>query len=285
MQVEFINADLQKKISGHLFRKNINDLEVIAFSEINSTNTFAKKIIEERHVKKAVIVSEKQTEGRGRLGRKFFSPEKTGLYLSIIYTMQNGITNPAMITVSAAVSVSRAIKKLFNIEVKVKWINDIFLNGKKIAGILTEGAVNPQSQKIESCVIGIGINLSDGENGKNKFPDELKKTAGSLFGTEKINSENIIAELSAEIFVELENIFSEPQEKIVSEYKSLLFMLGKKIKVFPVAGDGLCGSGDFYFATVTDLSREAGLVVLLDDGSKKILTSGEVSLRSENLVE
>ena len=138
---------------------------VECFKETDSTNTYAKKLLSEngnlrdehgslteagKKLNKALFAAESQNAGKGRLGRSFCSPAKTGLYFSLIYAPEKGITNPAKLTAYAAVAVCRVLKKLFDITPGIKWINDIFAGGKKICGILAEGFTNFETGSIEA---------------------------------------------------------------------------------------------------------------------------------------
>jgi len=285
------------------FEKSFPPSHIECFKEIDSTNTYAKKVLSEagnlrnfdgslteagKKYHRAVIVAECQTAGRGRLGRTFYSPSKTGIYLSVIYAPEGGITNPAKMTAFSAVAVCRAIKKLYGIEPKIKWINDIFINGKKVSGILTEGFTNFETGQIESAIIGIGINIADNPE---VFPDEVKKVAGSITGSGKMMKEGTDpnaaddsveavtvsrCELAASVAGEVLNILEEDSESALNEYKQLSFIIGQTVEVHPVIGDDKAN----YMAKAVDIADDAGLVVELEDGSRKVLSSGEVSLRS-----
>lgn len=258
--------------------KDLHKIQVECFKEIDSTNLYAKKLLAASpRLNKKVIIAEHQTAGRGRMGRTFYSPAKTGIYLSAIYSPASPITNPAKITAFSAVAVCRAIKKLYGIETKIKWINDIFYNDKKICGILTEGFTNFETSLIESAIIGIGINI---EENKEAFPKEVQKIAGSIFSnnTDTLNTHVTRCELAAEVSVQLFKILEEAPEAVFKEYKELSFLLGKTLTVYPVIGD----EKSSYKAKAVDIDENASLIVELSDGSKKSLFSGEVSLKSAN---
>ena len=256
------------------------------FKNIDSTNTYAKKILSEcgalrlangglspagKKYNNSIIVAESQTAGRGRLGRTFVSPSKTGIYLSVIYAPEGGITEPAKLTAFSAVAVKRVIKKLYKIDAKIKWINDIYINGKKVCGILTEGFTNFETGSIESAVIGIGINISDNQDIFN-----ANKSAGSITG--KKPDENITrCQLAALVAGETLKIFDEDTASVMMEYRNSSFLIGDKVQVHPIIGDDKAA----YFAQVIDIDDKAGLVVQLEDGSRKTLNSGEVSLHSD----
>lgn len=295
------NSDvLSKEIFQKEFSSNFpqfKDSYIECHKEIDSTNTHAKRLLTEaenlrdangtlteagKKFHRAVIVAESQSAGRGRLGRTFYSPAKTGIYITLIYAPENGITEPAKITAFSAVAVCRAIKNLYGIQPSIKWINDIFINQKKVSGILTEGFMNFETARIESAIIGIGINIQDNPD---SLPDEVKKIAGSITGISTGSSNNkesdssttvTRATLASHVAGEVLKILSENPESVIEEYKSLSFLLGKTIKVHPVIDN----PNGVYEAKAVDIDQSAALVVELSDGSKKTLSSGEVSIHS-----
>lgn len=277
-EADIFSQENFEKYFGEAFpelRGGDENLYIECFKEIDSTNTYAKRLLTEKNtIKNGVIVSESQTAGRGRLGRTFYSPSNSGIYLSVIYSPKEVITQPATITAFSAVAVCRAIRKLYGIEPSIKWINDIFINGKKISGILTEGFTNFESGQIETAIIGIGINIRDNEE---FFPDDVKKIAGSIEGS---GSEKNVGrcQLAAEVAGQVLKILKEDPEKIIVEYKESSFLIGTEITVYPVAGT----ETNSYKARAVDIDSSAGLVVELEDGSRRTLTSGEVTLKSVN---
>ncbi len=299
--------------SDELFRQTFasnypefSESHIECFKEIDSTNTYAKRILAEcgnlrdssgalteagKKYHKAIFIAEKQTAGRGRLGRTFVSPEKCGIYFSVIYAPRGGITDPAKLTACSAVAVCRALNKIFgkyDFKPEIKWINDIFAGGKKICGIGTEGIANFETGLIESAIIGIGVNVK--KNPEIEGTD-LGKIAGSieetLWETNKeslpqLNRSQIVAEIIGQVFT----IFEEDSKstashaKIIKEYKEASFLIGKQLTVFPLIGD----QESSYKATATDIDENAGLIVTLKDGTTRILHSGEVSLKSGEFV-
>lgn len=232
-----------------------------------------------------VVVADSQTAGRGRLGRNFYSPAKSGLYLSMIYIPKTSIVQPAKMTATAAVAVCRSIKKIFNLETKIKWVNDIFLNGKKICGILTEGIANFETGGIEAAIVGIGINLCQSETG---FPKEIENVAGSLLGNIDNPAESTKRnKLAAQIAIELVEMYSlqeksqtnsefkKSAELIMREYRERNFLIGETVEISPVI-EGT----EKYKAKVLDITDEAALVVQKADGTTLTLQSGEITLHS-----
>lgn len=262
------------------------------FSEIDSTNNYAKRLLSESQnlfdtqenftqtgykLNNSVIIAETQTSGRGRLGRTFISPKRTGIYLSIIHIPKGGIKDPSQITAISAVAVCRAIKKLFKFSPQIKWVNDIFYKNKKIAGILTEGIYNFETKQIESAVIGIGINIFDNPI----FVKDNIKIAGSICGDMKTSQSIPRMKLAAQITGEVLSILNEDKQKVICEYKENSLLIGKQITVFPVIGD----ISKSFTAKAIDINQNAELVVELSDGTQKNLNSGEVTIKSESLCE
>lgn len=229
-----------------------------------------------------VVVADSQTAGRGRLGRSFYSPSQSGVYMSMIYIPRNNIVHPARMTATAAVAVCHAIQKIFHIKAKIKWVNDIFINGRKICGILTEGIANFETGGIEAAIVGIGINLCESESG---FPEEIANSAGSLLG--KKNASMQRSELAAQVALELAEMYeiqeqdlNSPEAKqIMQEYKERTFLIGQTLEISPVIN-----GNEKYFAKAVDVTEEAALVVQKEDGSLVTLQSGEVSLSSKNFI-
>lgn len=258
------------------------------FKEIDSTNTYAKKVLSEcgnlrnfegqltdagKTFHNSIYVAESQTAGRGRLGRTFVSPAKTGIYLTVIYAPKGGITNPAKLTAFSAVAVCNVINRLYKVEPKIKWINDIYINDKKTAGILTEGSTNFETGVIESAVIGIGINIQDNPE---IFGEKGSKLAGSILGNSSVGGGEQISrcKLAAQVAGETLSIFNQNPDDLIKQYKSLSCTIGKKLTVHPVIGE----SKNDFTATAIDIDDNAALVVEVADGSRRVLSSGEVSL-------
>lgn len=275
------------------FSQDFSSLHVETFSVIDSTNTHAKRILSEcgnlrlpdgklteagQKYHKSVYIAESQTAGRGRLGRTFISPSKTGIYLTLIYAPEGGITNPARLTALTGVAICRVIKRLYDVEPSIKWINDIFVNHKKICGILTEGSTNFETGTIESAIIGIGINISDNPE---VFPPDVATIAGSIKGADNSAKTVTRSKLAAQVAGEVLKILEEDTASVMKEYKALSFMIGQKVEVHPIIGD----ETSVYSATAIDIDDNAGLIVQVEDGSTKTLSSGEVSLHSANYGE
>ena len=166
------------------------------YDEIDSTNLEAKRYAasnSEPLQEIPVFIAKSQTGGRGRLGRSFFSPEETGLYMSILLPINENLIETDLITPACGVAVCRTIEELSKQEPKIKWVNDIYCRGRKVVGILTEGGLKAGTDQLSYAVLGIGINLWEPTGG---FPEEIKKIAGSVltesFQPDKMEKEQLI---------------------------------------------------------------------------------------------
>jgi len=226
-------------------------INIIKFDSITSTNDWAKENAADLPLP-SLITADEQTAGRGRQGKKFYSPGSTGLYFSLIFEAESGFD---LITPASAVCVCDAIKKFSGKETGIKWVNDIFLNGKKVAGILTERF---SSNGRMMTVVGIGVNFTTGD-----FPEDLPE-AGSLgFMPDK----TAFAVNVAESLLTINGNFS--RDDILSAYKSRLFIVGKKIE-FEI-------NGRRYSGTAEGINSDCNLIVNTKEG-KMILSSGEISI-------
>ncbi len=275
MNEESLSSSVIQNLLLPSFSNIIQD-KIHVFAEIDSTNTEAKKYAQNTTADPhgTVILAEKQTAGRGRLGRSFFSPSQSGLYMSVIYRVT--ALDPMLVTALTSVAVTNAIQEVYGISSSIKWVNDIYVDNKKVCGILTEGIISQKEKKIEFVVIGIGVNVFLNTEG---FPDTLVSIAGAL-------SQNISVIHSKEFYITSRNklcaqilnnlfiILSKDEEGIntcISEYKNRSFLLGKEVSVVK--------PNETYKALVLDITQKAHLVVEKEDGSKEDLFSGEVSIR------
>ena len=246
--------------------------KVHVFDSIDSTNSELLRRLENARdvndLSKTLVSASSQSAGRGRVGRKFYSPDKTGIYFSFVHIPGTKDFNPAAITASASVAVSRAIEKVFGVETKIKWVNDVYVGEKKVSGILAEG-FSGQSGFVQAVVIGIGINIvmesCDADIGK----------AGGIISADALeySPSTYRSKLLAACMKELFFILDTNQD-FIDEYREKSFLKNKIVKVSPLAGNE---SGS-YEAKVLDITDSACLLVQMADGTKKELSSGEVTL-------
>ena len=237
---------------------------IIILEETDSTNTYASSLALKGVRENTVVIAESQSGGRGRFNRRFHSPKGNGLYMSILFNPRIEMANAPLITSFTAVAVSKAIEKLCGKEVNIKWVNDIYMNGKKICGILTEAGFNFEYGTLDYAVVGIGINV----NGDD-FPDDIKLIASSV---EKECGVSISRnELCAEILnniIEIEDALKT--KKYLDIYRKKSNVIGKKVKV-SIGNERF----DAYAESIDD---NAALVVRTEDGART-LNSGEVSIK------
>lgn len=255
------NSDVLSKqgISYYL----TEEIDIFSYKTIDSTNTQMKKLAINGGKNHSVIVSEEQSAGRGRFGRSFYSPAQKGVYMSVLLKTGDSLQNATMITIKTAVAVRRAIAKLYDIEVAIKWVNDLYYRGKKVCGILSEAISDFESGMIEAIIIGIGINVST-----DNFPLEIASIATSL-GLQEANRNQFIAEILNQLFA----IIDEDFKLVLNEYRMASCVLHKQI-TFNQKGEQFTG----LVREINDL----GNLVVSSNGAEMVLTAGEVSIIGGN---
>ena len=245
---------------------------IIILDTVDSTNNEAKRLVASAASLEdipfgTVIIAENQSAGKGRRGRSFYSPVANSVYMSFILKPTATIENSLLITIAAGVAVCRAIEATCDDTQRpeIKWVNDIFVNKKKICGILTEAISDIESGEIESLVLGIGVNINIPEE---DFPKELRDIAGSVkIAPGKRNQ--FAATLSSEVF-SIYYAMAEGKE-IIPEYRARSMMEGREIIVVKGKNEEK--------ATALSVSDNGGLSVEYPDGRREILRSGEVSIK------
>ncbi len=253
-------------LNENLLKNFLNEkLNITIFQELDSTNNYAKQLGSKGEKENTLIIAESQTDGRGRMGRSFYSPNGTGIYFSLLLHPEFSAEKSLFLTVMAAVSVAETVMKYNSNDVKIKWVNDIYIDGKKVCGILTEGSINAQ-RMLDYAVVGIGINVIAPEN---SFPDDIKDIATAIFPG---NTENNIKE---KIVADVVNIFFDMYNGIDSDYikryKEYSYLTGKEINI--VSGDTVRP------AKVLGINDECHLIVENENGEIEEISSGDVSVR------
>jgi len=236
-----------------------NQLGTVSIHEvIDSTSTQLRKLLEQGAGHGTLVVANSQTNGRGRYGRYFHSPQGTGIYMSLLLSKPDlGLEDTSLITILAGTATCRALRQLSNKPVEIKWINDLFLDGKKIGGILTE-AVG------EHFIIGIGLNI---QPPVEAFPEEIGEIVEFLYeaSEESVSRNEIIATIVSEL------LEGGCQSGLISEYKSYSAVLGKRVSVS-------MGKSS-YVAKALDIDEQGRLVVEKADLTIEKLCSGEVRIK------
>lgn len=239
---------------------------IVVEPELDSTNTCAKKLLLTGTCDTAAIFALHQTGGHGRKGRAFFSPPG-GIYMSAILHPRLEPEQVVLITTAACVCICRAIARVTGYEPQIKWVNDLFLRGKKICGILTEAVTDVESGTIGSIVIGIGINYCLAQD---EIPEELREIIGSVIPEGEAHPPR--ARLAAEILNQLAHLEEMVRSRsFIEEYRSRSLIIGQEIRVFSALEE--------YDATAIDIDCDGGLVIRTPDGKVSTLRSGEVTIR------
>ena len=238
------------------------------FQVLTSTNTVLKSLAAEDAPAGIAVLAVEQTAGRGRLGRSFWSPYASGLYLSLLLRPDLGPADAPRLTSCAAVAVAEAVGELSGRDTGIKWVNDVYMNGKKICGILTEAGLDLESSRVNYVIVGIGINLRSPEGG---FPEEIRQVAGAAF--DGLSVPDLRSRLAALVLDRLTDYAADPfSDTLFDAYAKRSFIPGRKITILapgkePVPAEAL------------RLNRDYSLQVRLEDSSEQKLASGEVSIR------
>ncbi len=241
-------------------------MDISVHPTVKSTNTYVYEKAVSGLPEGFVVVSNEQTEGRGRYGRSFYSPGKSGIYMSLLLRPDKYTAKQAVrITTMAAVAMCEAIEAVSERKAQIKWVNDIYVDGKKVCGILTDASFSLENGLLEYAVLGAGLNVYYPEGG---FPEDISHVAGAVF--EKAGSD-VKNRLAAEFLNHfMEYYKAENQCDYIEKYRTRCFVIGRRITV----NDGE-KSRDALVLGIDDACR---LLVRYDDGTEEYLLSGDISI-------
>lgn len=256
--------EIEKFLSTSFIGRNY-----IHYDSINSTNTKAKDLAKKGSPNGTVVICEKQSNGRGRLGRSWFSQNGKGLYFSIILRPNLSPLDISKLTLVGGAAVWKALSSL-NIDSAIKWPNDIFINDKKVSGILTE--ISGELNQINYAVMGIGINVN---TLKSEIPEDLREIATSLLieTNEIIDRKVLLSEILnmfERLYVDFVNSGSLKESLQICRKNSLV--LNKTVNCI--------GPRECFTAKAKDINDDGELIVELPDGSTKNILCGEISIRN-----
>jgi BirA family biotin operon repressor/biotin-[acetyl-CoA-carboxylase] ligase len=239
------------------------------FDTVGSTNTEAKNLARAGAPEGTVLIAGHQSAGRGRLGRSFQSPEGKGVYLSLILRPGCSPEQLMHLTCAAAVAMCDAVSDAAGFRPGIKWTNDLVQNRKKLGGILTEMALEPQTGLVQYAIVGIGINCSQTPG---DFPPEIAKIATSLkqITGKSIDRSRLAAAMVEELHAMSESLVSE-KGSIMDFYRDRCVTLGKDVSVHRF--------DEVRHGTAMDIDADGGLIVKFSDGSIQTVSAGEVSVR------
>ena len=231
--VDFSKLPLPWEIKEDLNTEFLGE-RIYYFNTIDTTQNFAMKIASKKNENGSIVISKKQTGGRGRMKRKWKSPVG-GIWMSIIVHPKFDVTYTTLIPIAASLALCIAIEKTLKINTKLKWPNDITLKGKKVAGVLTDASIT--SNHIESVVLGIGINF---KINPNELESSIKKTPNFYGVTTLVKKNESMVPLIKQFLYELENVLklinSAQIKKIRNEWTKRSSTIGKNISI--VTNDG-----------------------------------------------
>ncbi len=242
-------------------RTKVLGQEVISYAKLDSTNDLAYELAAKGAREGTLILAEEQMKGKGRLGRNWVSPPKSGIYMSVVLRPKMPPNEISRITLLAAVSVAKAIRRLSGLEAMITWPNDILINRKKVCGILTE--MRAEQDTIDFIVVGIGINVNTPVKGLPKGATSIKEETHDAVS--RVELTRAVLEALEENYARLKKEGFDP---IMEEWKALSEMLGSRIKVTLPNRTFECQA--------RDIDRDGALIVRLDSGVLERVSSGDV---------
>ncbi len=244
--------------------RNVN---IIVVPTVDSTNALIREMAGRGEPEGCVVVAGEQTAGRGRRGRQFYSPKDTGIYISLLLRPKHcAIERATGFTSMAAVAMCEAIESVSGEAAQIKWVNDVFVRGKKVCGILTEASLDMENGEAEYVVLGAGVNVYPPGDG---FPEELKAVAGTVFEELHSDAKN---RLAGEFLNRMMAFYAAPDaDAYVEKYRARSLVLGKRITV--LQGESARS------ATVCDIDGACRLLVRYDSGETACLSYGEIQVR------
>ncbi len=244
-------------------------LDIQVLPQVGSTNVVLSEKVNAGSPEGTVLIAGMQTDGKGRLGRHFYSPANTGIYMSLLLRPTDLRPDLAIrLTTIAAVACCEAVETVSGKKALIKWVNDIYLDGKKVSGILTEGTIGLETGMMDSVILGIGFNLYPPEKG---FPKEIRNIAGTVFSEKQEDGKNRMA---AEFLNRFMTYYTRKDlTSHIGAYRERSMVIGKTVSVI-----GQQGSRPALALGVDD---ECRLIVKYADDNIDRLMTGEVSIKME----
>lgn len=249
------------------------DIKLETRHSVDSTNNVLKSYAGAGVCDDMVLIAEEQTAGRGRMGRSFLSPAGTGIYMSFLLHPNVPIAEASGLTTLAVTAEAEAIEKVTGNSVDIKWVNDVWMRGKKVSGILTEGVGSMEDGKTEYVVVGIGFNIYEPKEG---FAPEIKDVAGAIIsdGIVRENLKNQLASEFIKAFMKYYKLF--PAREYIDEYRKRCFVIGRDVELVGADHEKIL---DRSHAHVLGVDDHCHLIVRYPDGTEDVLSSGEISIK------
>lgn len=239
---------------------------------VDSTNAALRRLADAGGAEGEVLIAGRQTAGRGRSDRSFYSPEGTGIYCSVLLRPTCPPALAPRLTTAAAVAVMEGIREVYGIRTQIKWVNDLYCEGRKVCGILVESAVDSEANRLAYAVVGFGINLLPPPDG---FPREIAQTAGALFASPQLlpfpSQEAARLPLIAAVLERFFYFYDHLKEGLhLPAYREASFLRGKRVTYLQ--------GRDSLSATVVDIDPDGNLLLRKDSGELCSFGSGKISL-------
>jgi len=237
--------------------------QLVVLPTVDSTNAYLKRLVSQTPLSQpTVVVSDTQTAGYGRSGRAFYSPEATGIYLSIGLPMSPKQSfDPGLLTTGTAVAVAKTLTELFEVQVELKWVNDVLVNHHKVVGILSEAVADLEAGQLSTVIVGIGINLMTTD-----FPKALATKAGAVTAKTDVTRNEVISTLLTEFFTSYQTYTTGD---FMADYRRLSMVINQQVEL----KSGL----KTVTGIVKDIDSTGALVVQLPSGQIQRLNSGEIT--------
>ncbi|HFI0634395.1 TPA: bifunctional biotin--[acetyl-CoA-carboxylase] ligase/biotin operon repressor BirA [Streptococcus suis] len=230
-------------------------------TDSDSTQLDAKQGIEAGHASPALYLAPHQNKAKGRFGRPFYASKSGGIYMSLRLSPNVPFLAFKPYTILAAAALIKAIIQLTGLDVQIKWVNDIYLGKKKVAGILTEAISSMENQRVTDVIVGVGINVHIDD-----FPKELRQSAGNLFDDQPPFTRNQLITAIWKAFLETD------EKELIALYKEKSLVVGQQVSFVENQVE--------FKGTAIAVTDTGNLVIQLDNGKAKIISSGEISLTS-----
>jgi BirA family biotin operon repressor/biotin-[acetyl-CoA-carboxylase] ligase len=254
------------EIAAGLTPKRIGK-KIICFKEADSTNSLAFKLAEEGAAEGTVVIADGQSRGKGRLGREWVSPDSVNLYCSIILRPSLQPVTACQLTFLSVVAVARTVEQTTTLKPRIKWPNDLLINGRKVAGLLNE--MSAETEKVNFVVLGIGVNIN---MRSEQFPSDLRHPASSLLieGGVQVNRNEFVRVLLGELDSLYDAYLRDGYGSVREEWLSRSQMCGRRIRV---ASQDRVTSG-----VVKGIDDIGALLLITDDGREERVLSGDVTI-------
>ena len=242
---------------------------VLVLDNVDSTNKRLREMAFNGAESGQVVIANEQTMGRGRMGRSFFSPKDKGIYYSYLIKSDAAPQDAITLTAWTAVAMVRAIRRVSGFVPGIKWVNDLVSGGRKLCGILTEMSIESETGRIDSIIVGIGININ---NDMSDFPEEISDIATSI--ALESGKHILRAELAAAMTEELDRLVSswpQARDEYLEAYRACDITCGHEVNVI--------SGGSVRPAEALRINDDFSLKIKFSDESVSDLSSGEVSLK------